>query len=445
MNITVIGLGYVGMVAAACLAAAGHRILGVDIDSDRIAQLRSGAMPFYEPGLHELVVSALYEERLRFKHPDSVTEPLGEITLIATGTPQTANGAADLSQVRSALNWIRSRDHDDTLVVMKSTVPPGTGQRVIEQEMRHADRVAAGLRYVSNPEFLREGQAVRDWQQPDRIVIGANPGDSRSVALVKAMHAGIEAPYIVTDITSAEMIKYASNAFLATRISFINEIASLCERVGASIDAVSDGMAMDPRTGGRIYAGVGYGGSCFPKDVRALDNVALTSGANVELLRSVININNRQRLLPVYALRERFGAGMDGLRVGVLGLAFKPDTDDVREAPSLDMINTMCDDGAIVSAYDPEAMDMARPHLPATVRLVDNVLEAANQAQAIVLVTEWSEFVEANWQDIARCMNPPRFVFDGRNALDGAKMQRLGFQYVGVGRNGNGPGTAQTM
>ncbi len=179
--------------------------------------------------------------------------------------------------------------------------------------------------------------------------------------------------------------------------------------------------------------------------MRALDNVALTSGANVELLRSVININNRQRLLPVYALRERFGAGMDGLRVGVLGLAFKPDTDDVREAPSLDMINALCDDGAIVSAYDPVAMDMARPHLPATVRLVDNVLEAANQAQAIVLVTEWSEFVEANWQDIARCMNPPRFVFDGRNALDGAKMQRLGFQYVGVGRNGNGPGTAQTM
>ena len=445
MNITIIGLGYVGMVAAACLADAGHRVLGVDIDNDRIAQLRAGQLPFYEPGLPDLVGSSLGEGRLRFEHRDRVAEPLGEVTLVATGTPQTANGAADLSQVRSALAWIRSQDHADTVVVMKSTVPPGTGQRVTEQEIRNAERATSGLRYVSNPEFLREGQAVRDWKQPDRIVIGANSGDGKSIAAVKAMHAGIEAPYIVTDITSAEMIKYASNAFLATRISFINEIASLCERVGASIDAVSDGMAMDPRTGGRIYAGVGYGGSCFPKDVRALDNVALTSGANVELLRSVININNRQRLLPVYALRERFGGAIDGLRVGVLGLAFKPNTDDVREAPSLDMINTLCDDGAIVSACDPEALDTARPHLPASVRLVDNVLEAANQAQAIVLVTEWSQFVDANWQDVARCMNPPRFLFDGRNALDGAKMQRLGFQYVGVGRNANGPGLAQAV
>ena len=445
MNITVIGLGYVGMVAAACLADAGHRVLGVDIDSDRIARLRAGRLPFYEPGLPDLVGSSLGEGRLRFEHRDRVVEPLGEVTIVATGTPQTANGAADLSQVRSALAWIRSQDHSGTVVVMKSTVPPGTGQRVTEQEMRNAERGATGLRYVSNPEFLREGQAVRDWQQPDRIVIGANPGESRSIAAVKAMRAGIEAPCIVTDITSAEMIKYASNAFLATRISFINEIATLCERVGASIDAVSDGIAMDPRTGGRIYAGVGYGGSCFPKDVRALDNVALTSGANLELLRSVINVNNRQRLLPVSALRQRFGDAIDGLRVGVLDLAFKPNTDDVREAPSLDMINTLCDDGAIVSAYDPEAMDTARPNLPPSVQLVDNVLEAADQAQAIVLVTEWAQFVDANWQDVARCMNPPRFVFDGRNALDGAKMQRLGFQYAGVGRNANGPGVAQAV
>lgn len=445
MNITVIGLGYVGMVAVACLADAGHRVLGVDIDHDRISQVRAGQLPFYEPGLEDLLGLALSAGRLRFEHRDHVAEPLGEVTLITTGTPQTANGAADLSQVRSALAWIRSQDHADTVVVMKSTVPPGTGQRVIEQEARNAERAGVRLRYVSNPEFLREGQAVRDWQQPDRIVIGANPGDGKSIAAVKAMHAGIDAPGIVTDVTSAEMIKYASNAFLATRISFINEIASLCERVGASIDAVSDGMAMDPRTGGRIYAGVGYGGSCFPKDVRALDNVALTSGANVELLRSVININNRQRMLPVYALRERFGGAIDGLRVGVLGLAFKPNTDDVREAPSLDLINTLCDDGAIVSAYDPEAMESARPHLPASVRLADNVLEAANQAQAVVLVTEWSEFVDANWQDVARCMNPPRFLFDGRNALDGEKIRRLGFQYLGVGRNGNGPGLAQAV
>ena len=205
--------------------------------------------------------------------------------------------------------------------------------------------------------------------------------------------------------------------------------------LGASIDVVSDGMAMDPRTGGRIYAGVGYGGSCFPKDVRALDHLGLTSGANVELLRSVININNRQRLLPLYALRERFDANMAGLRVAVLGLSFKPDTDDIREAPSLDLIRALVDEGAVVSAYDPEAMEAARPHLPGEVRLTENALEAANQAQAVVLITEWQQFVNADWRDIARSMRPPRFVFDGRNALDAADMQRLGFEYAGVGRN----------
>ena len=430
MDITVIGLGYVGTVAAASLAAAGHRVLGVDIDHDRTTLMRSGAIPFYEPGLGEIIQSAVATGRLRFAHRDAVAGPLGEVTLIATGTPQTEGGAADLNQVRSAVSWVKSQPSSNPVIVMKSTVPPGTGQRIIEHDL-----AGSGLRYVSNPEFLREGQAVADWRNPDRIVIGANPGDGESIAAIRAMHTGIDAPYIITDITSAEMIKYASNAFLATRISFINEIASLCDRVGASIDAVSDGMAMDPRTGGRIYAGVGYGGSCFPKDVRALDHLGLTSGANVELLRSVININNRQRLLPLYALRERFDANMAGLRVAVLGLSFKPNTDDIRDAPALDLIRALVDEGAIVSAYDPEAMEAARPHLPPSVQLAENALEAANQAQAVVLITEWRQFVNADWRDIARSMRPPRFVFDGRNALDAVEMQRLGFEYTGVGRN----------
>ena len=435
MDITVIGLGYVGAVAAASLAAAGHRVLGVDIDRNRTALMRSGAIPFYEPGLDEVVQSAVATGCLSFAHRDAVEGPLGEVALITTGTPPTEGGAADLNQVRSAVSWIKSQPSSNPVIVMKSTVPPGTGQRIIEQDL-----AGSGLRYVANPEFLREGQAVEDWRNPDRIVIGANPGDGASIAAIEAMHAGIQAPYIVTDITSAEMIKYASNAFLATRISFINEIASLCDRVGASIDAVSDGMALDPRTGGRIYAGVGYGGSCFPKDVRALDHLGLTSGVSVELLRSVININNRQRLLPLYALRERFDANMAGLRVAVLGLAFKPNTDDIREAPSLDFIRALVDEGAIVSAYDPEAMEAAQPHLPCEVRLTENALEAANQAQAVVLITEWRQFVNADWRDIARSMRPPRFVFDGRNALDAVDMQRLGFEYAGVGRNGAGEG-----
>ena len=296
LKITVIGLGYVGTVAAACLSDAGHDVTGVDIDADRIGTLQAGKAPFFEPGLEDLLQASLGRGRLRFVHRDGFAGTLGEVVLVATGTPPGEDGAADLNQVWSALMWIKERPCRGMTLVMKSTVPPGTGQRVSEHELTGLD-----LHYVSNPEFLREGQAIQDWQHPDRIVIGARPEDAQSVDVVQAMHAGIDAPCIVTDITSAEMVKYASNAFLATRISFINEIASLCERVGASIDAVSQGLAMDPRTGGRMHAGVGYGGSCFPKDVRALDYLALTTGVSVELLRSVITVNNRQRQLPLHA------------------------------------------------------------------------------------------------------------------------------------------------
>ena len=286
----------------------------------------------------------------------------------------------------------------------------------------------------------RDGR-FRTGTSPDRIVIGAEPGDDRSVEVVSTMYAGIDpdvrridAPHMVTDITSAEMIKYASNAFLATRISFINEIALLCGAVGASIDAVSEGLAMDSRTGGRIHAGVGYGGSCFPKDVRALDHLALTSDANIDLLRSVINTNNRQRLLPLHALRRRFQGALGGLRVGILGLAFKPETDDVRDAPALDLIRALAGEGADIRAFDPQAMEPARSVLPSSVEMAGGVEEAANRAQALVLMTEWGQIVGADWQAVARCMRPPRYVFDGRNALDPVEMDRLGFEYVGVGR-----------
>ncbi len=309
MKISVIGLGYVGAVAAAGLADAGHEVLGVDIDRSRVRALSSGCVPIYEPGLEPKIAARIADGSLRFTHPDDIREPIGDIALIATGTPPRQSGAADLSQVSSALEWIKSRPHDGLVVVMKSTVPPGTGCKILGEDLR-----GTGIRYASNPEFLREGRAVQDWDSPDRIVIGAEPGDRKTVQTVQKMHSGVNAPFVVTDITSAEMTKYASNAFLATRISFINEIAALCDRVGASIDAVSEGLAMDPRTGARIYAGVGYGGSCFPKDVRALDYLALTSGVNFELLRSVINVNNKQRLLPLYALRARFGSAISGLR-----------------------------------------------------------------------------------------------------------------------------------
>ncbi len=444
MKITVVGLGYVGTVAAAALAGAGHDVLGIDIDRSRTDLLGAGSVPLYEPGLEDRIEAALRAGTLRFLHRDDVAEDpassagqaLGDVALIATGTPPTLGGGADLHQVRAAVSWVRSMAvgvgaglKPAPTVVMKSTVPPGTGRRLLESELR-----GTPIRYASNPEFLREGRAVDDWEKPDRIVIGVEPDDTGSVDTVKRMYAGIDAPCMVTDITSAEMIKYASNAFLATRISFINEIASLCDNVGASIDEVSEGMAMDSRTGARIHAGVGYGGSCFPKDVRALDHLALTSGASVDLLRSVINTNNRQRLLPLHALRQRFGGAIDGLRVGILGLAFKPGTDDVRDAPSLDLIRALVDEGAEVQAFDPEAMESARPNLPSSVRLVEGVEEAANRTQALVLLTEWDSIVQSDWRIVARCMIPPRLVFDGRNALDPAEMNRLGLEYVGVGR-----------
>ena len=430
MRITVIGLGYVGSVAASGLANAGHQVLGVDIDRERVRSLSSGNVPFYEPGLESRIVSGMSAGDLRFCHPDDVRGSIGDIALIATGTPPRQSGAADLSQVRSALDWIKSKPHDDLLVVMKSTVPPGTGCRLLAE-----DPEGSRIRYASNPEFLREGRAVQDWDSPDRIVIGVEPGNHETVEAVKKMHAGISAPFVVTDITSAEMTKYASNAFLATRISFINEIAALCDRVGASIDAVSEGLAMDPRTGGRIYAGVGYGGSCFPKDARALDYLALTSGVNFELLRSVINVNNKQRLLPLYALRSRFGNAISGLRVGVLGLAFKPQTDDVRDAPSLDLIRALVDEGVQVQAFDPRASQTAAGELPSSTRIVDDPVEASAEAHALVLLTEWEEIINADWKEIALCMRPPRFVFDGRNCLSPQTMEMIGFEYHSVGRD----------
>lgn len=431
MKLTVIGLGYVGTVVASGLAGAGHAVLGIDIDRRRLAALQAGKVHLYEPGLETRVAAGMYNGQLRFLHRDEVDEPLGAAAVIATGTPPTNSGAADLSQVKSAVDWIKSKVPQDLVVVMKSTVPPGVGQRLLQIDLR-----GTGIRYASNPEFLREGRAVADWDAPDRIVIGAAPGDDRAVAVVKCMHAGIDAPHLVTDITSAEMVKYASNAFLATRISFINEIALLCDRIGASIDAVSEGLAMDTRAGARIYAGVGYGGSCFPKDVRALDYLAADSGVSVDLLRSVINVNNRQRMLPLHALRQRFNGALSGVRVGVLGLAFKPETDDVRDAPSLSLIRELVDEGVQVLAFDPQANDTARRQLPAAVRIAGSPVEAAEGAQAAVLLTEWPQIVRAEWPCIAAAMCPPRLLFDGRNALDADAMRALGFEYAGVGRTG---------
>jgi UDPglucose 6-dehydrogenase len=427
MRVNVIGLGYVGVVAAAGLAKAGHQVLGVDIDREKVDGFSRGDVPIYEPGLAELLRETLENGLLELKHVDGVSQLSGDVTMIAAGTPPLQSGAADLSQVQSALIWVIAKQPDGGVIVMKSTVPPGTGLRM-GQTVLHG----SPFTYVSNPEFLREGQAVFDWFNPDRIVVGAN--DDRSRDLMTELYSGIDAPHMCTDVTSAEMIKYASNAFLATRVSFINEVATLCDKVGATIDAVSEGLALDPRIGSNFMrAGVGYGGSCFPKDVRALDQLALANNQQFELLRSVITVNNRQRLLPLYTLRDRLG-DLFGKRIGVLGLAFKPNTDDVREAPALDLIRVMAEEGAEIVAFDPKASETAAKVLPLSVGYADSPSACADGAQAVVVMTEWQDIVSADWTKIADLMAPPRLLFDGRNALDPAAMRALGFVYRGVGR-----------
>ena len=428
MKVSVIGFGYVGSVAAAGLAEAGHDVIGIDTDREKIEAFRSGIIPIYEPGLSELVLDTLDKGTLRLMHVDEVEEPLGDVIIIATGTPMSESGSADLGQVHAAISWIKKVQPDRGVVVMKSTVPPGTGIRL--QENLHRD---TGLGYVSNPEFLREGQAVSDWFSPDRIVVGGE--DQEAIQTVISLYHNIAAPIMITDMTSAEMIKYASNAFLATKISFINEIAALCDKVGGMVDEVAKGIGLDSRIGSSfLQAGVGYGGSCFPKDVKALDHVALVNGHSFELLRAVTAVNNRQRLIPLNALRDRFGP-LAGVKVAVLGLSFKPNTDDVRESPSLEVIKILANENADISVYDPMALEQARKFLPTDITFADDIMRCVGGTQAVVLATEWSQIVDADWAEISRLMAAPRLLFDGRNVLNPHSMVNLGFEYVGVGRN----------
>lgn len=428
-------MGHVGAVAAAGLALAGHEVLATDVDQERLDVLKAGKCPFYEPGLADWLDSACRQGNLQFLHADEFRESPGDVALVAVGTPPGDRTPVDLRGVNSAISWIKDTAPRDLVVVMKSTVPPGTGLGILRREL-----AGTGIGYAASPEFLRQGLALNDWQRPDRIVIGVAPGDGRSLDAASGMYAGPcfinPAPVLVTDITSAEMIKYASNAFLAARISFINEIAALCDSLGASIDDVSEGLALDSRTGARIHAGVGYGGSCLPKDTRALDVIAGNAGADLPLLRTAAAVNDRQRLLPVRALLERFGGSLRGVRVGLLGLAFKPGTDDVRDAPALDILCALRSEGAEVAAYDPRAMESARRQLPdGSIRFAPDALSASANAQALVIATEWNEIINADWPTIARRMALPRYVFDGRNALDPFEMGKLGFEYRGVGRN----------
>ena len=327
MKVTVIGLGAVGTVAAVSLAASGHEVLATDVDPVKTQSLSVGEYDGYEPGLADRLRSALKAGNIQVRRCNDVDEGLGNIALIAVGTPL-GEGSPELGQVQAAVRWVRESSDGNLVVAMKSTVPPGTGRGFLQNEL-----CGTGIGYAANPEFLRAGQALADWDCPDRIVIGTEPGDTGSLEAVRQLYSNTDASVLFTDITTAEMVKYASNAFLATRISFMNEIAAICDRVGASIDDVSEGLALDSRTGNRIFAGVGYGGPCLPKGIGALEHLARQSGSGSGLLHAVIGVNERQWQIPLCALRDRFDGNLHGLQVAILGLTFKPGTGDLTEAP----------------------------------------------------------------------------------------------------------------
>lgn len=427
-DVTVIGTGYVGLIQGVCLADMGHTVTCVDIDAPKIELLRSGKSPIFEPGLEDVLSRTTGSGRISFATPaNGWADLLGDVVFVAVGTPQQSNGAADLRQVRSVTSVIASEAKHPFTLVMKSTVPPGTGHALMRRTLAHAP---VKISYVSNPEFLREGKALEDWYKTDRIVIGAETPEEAGI--VSALYEGIDAPVLVTDIASAEIIKYASNAFLSTKISFINEIANLCDAVGADIDTVSQGIGMDHRIGPDfLRAGIGYGGSCFPKDTRALDFIATMNGYAFSLLKSVIEVNNRQRLLPVMALARTL-PDLHERAVAVLGLSFKPHTDDVRESPAMDIVPLLAEEGCSVRVYDPVAAPVTLPGAERT----GTVWEALDGASAAVVITEWEEFIDLDWARASEVMAAPAVVFDGRNCLDASAVEAAGLAYMGVGRPG---------
>src|SRR5665811_1684131 len=420
-RVTVVGAGYVGLVTAASLADLGHQVISMDIDSERIGRLQDGDIPIFEPGLAELVEKN--RPRLTFTDDPTVAYADSEFIYICVDTPPTHSGDADLSRVWNVVDNLPPQDGERILVI-KSTVPVGTGA-VIRNELNR--RGYEHIHYSSNPEFLREGTALQDFMRPDRIVVGADdPAVARKVA---SLYDAIETELVLTNVASAEMIKYASNAFLATKISFINEIANVCEATGADVTTVAHGMGLDPRIGPHfLQAGIGYGGSCFPKDVSALKQLAGNSGYHFQLLTAVIEVNELQKRRVIGKLQKHLGS-LVGRRIALLGLAFKPDTDDMRQASSIVLAARLLGEGASVAAYDPVAMEAAATDLDG-VDMAASAGEALAGADAAVLVTEWAEFAKLDWAAAAGTMSRP-ILIDGRNFLDPAAMARDGFVYEG--------------
>jgi len=439
MKIAVVGTGYVGLVLGACLAENGNNVTCVDKDGSKIDTLNDGHMPIYEPGLEEMVRRNRQEERLHFTTDLPTAVRASEIVFIAVGTPQGEDGSADLQHVLSVARDVGRAMEKYTVVVDKSTVPVGTAARVREAV---ASATQIEFSVVSNPEFLKQGAAIEDFMKPDRVVIGTEAGDARAAGVMRELYGPFTrtgAPIMMMDTASAELSKYAANAILATRISFMNEVANVCELVGADVDHVRKAIGSDRRIGTSfLFPGVGYGGSCFPKDVKALLKSSADRGYDFDVLRAVERVNERQKERLFDKLQRHFaasgdGQGLKGRTVALWGLAFKPRTDDMREAPAIVIIERLLSAGATVRAYDPEATATARRIFGARVELCEKSYDALTGADALAIVTEWNEFREPDFEKMRRLMRSP-VVFDGRNIYSPEQMHALGFTYFSIGR-----------
>ncbi|MGW7159261.1 UDP-glucose dehydrogenase family protein [Paenibacillus taichungensis] len=430
-NIVVLGTGYVGLVSGTCFAEKGNNVICCDIDQVKIDNLNKGIIPIYEPGLEELIKKNVIEGRLSFSLniPQAIQE--AEIIYIAVGTPMSSNGEADLSYVKNAAKSIGENLDSYKVVVNKSTVPVGTGRLVKKIISDYMSNKSISFDVVSNPEFLREGSAVSDCFNMERAVIGAE--NDRAAQIISELHRPFNTRILITDLESSELIKYASNAFLATKISFINEISKLCEIVGADVEQVSQGMGMDQRIGLKfLQAGVGYGGSCFPKDTQAIVQTASSYGVNLGIIQAAIDANEKQPLSVVEKLSDIFG-DISNKRVAVLGIAFKPNTDDLRYAPAIKVISDLVEKGVIVKAYDPVVHLKAQEVIGNKVQCVDNMYDALYEADVCIIMTEWDQIVSMDLVRVKKLMTEP-IIIDGRNCLNKNDMYINGFSYYSIGR-----------
>jgi UDPglucose 6-dehydrogenase len=431
-RIAIVGTGYVGLVTGTCLAELGHSVVCLDNDETKIATLRRGEVPFFEPELLELIISNRHAGRLAFSEDVAGGVRDAAIVFIAVGTPMRHDDSADLSAIWSVAATIGRELNGAKVVVVKSTVPVETCEMVaaiVAENSPHSYRVDV----VSNPEFLREGSAVADFMHPDRIVVGT--ASAHAEAIMRDLYAPLDAPYVMTDVRTSEMIKYAANAFLATKVSFMNEIANICELVGVDVKAVSRGIGFDHRIGSQFMSpGIGYGGSCFPKDVRALERTAHARDYEATLLRSVESVNRAQIRRTFDKLQRALGGSVEGKTVCILGLAFKPNTSDVREAPALHLMELLHEAGASVTAHDPIAIEAARARAAGDAAYCSQMYEAINGCDALVLATEWNEYKSINFRMVRKLMRG-NLVYDGRNIFDADEVVTEGLRYVGVGRS----------